>query len=140
MILGLNKEELTIGFLYGLISCVVLGWFGLLTACLTAFLWALSGSSYRLNNKLFRRLGCPLAIVLPFFLTTHLWYNWLTLPIHFGILSVGYGIPDSTDKGSWLGRFWLLHWEGDSYTANIFTRGTVFIALAIGALPLLWRA
>lgn len=143
MFIGLNRSELCIGFIYGLVVCVALGWFGLFVCLLTSFFWALSGSSWRVNQKIFRRLGCPIAITIPFYLSTHSLVNLITIPVHLAsFIFLSYGMPDpiSGDKGSANGIFWTKMFPNDYKAANFCTRATLYLALALGMLPLLWRA
>jgi len=55
------------------------------------------------------------------------------------VFAIGYGIPDSTDEGSSLGRFWYKVWNKNHRLADIFTRGTVGVlaSLALISLPVL---
>jgi hypothetical protein len=50
------------------------------------------------------------------------------LPL-WGIVSIGYGMPDATDEGSWLGRFWRKFLPKKA--ANWATRLTVFVLFNI---------
>ena len=71
-------------------------------AIVTAILGAYAGAEG--TSLAFRRVGIPLICgVYAFCVTGHL---WAILPYlgWFGVLSLGYGKPDGTDAGSWLGR------------------------------------
>jgi|WetSurMetagenome_2_1015567.scaffolds.fasta_scaffold30411_4 hypothetical protein len=121
----LNKEELLVGFLYGSCTWPALSWWAVLPGLICAFLWAVGGS----GPKIVRRLGVP-TVVSASMMFVSLWLGLLILPL-WGIVSVGYGIPDKVtgDKGSALGRFYF-RWL--SYqAANWSTRFTVFIAFNI---------
>jgi hypothetical protein len=100
-------------------------------AIATSFLWALTGSASKYNYKLWRRLLVPALACLAVYLVTHNWHIWLSLPLAFGILSIGYGIPDSTDEGSALGKFW---YKVSEQYANILTRSSIYILLALSFL------
>src|SRR3990167_6827315 len=99
----LLKEEILIGSIYVLIFGYWINYYTLIFMPLSGFLWALSGSSSKYNWKIFRRLGCPLCVAIPLFLTGHDKAFW-GIPVAFAFLSCGYGISDYSDKGSMLGR------------------------------------
>jgi hypothetical protein len=117
----LNSEEITIGCIFGLCFFPVIGLLAMPLAAITGVLWALSGAGY---PKILRRLGVPLAASLCVFLIRHHWQIFIAVPCAFGILSIGYGIPDSTDEGSSLGRFWT------KLGVPVMTRVTIYVALA----------
>lgn len=97
--------EFVRGFVAVLPICFKVGWIGVSIAGLSGLLYCLGGT----YSKLIRRLGIPVSIVL-YMVILGFWYNWLllTIPIGFGILSLGDGFPDhrptTLDEGSWLGR------------------------------------
>ena len=116
----LNREEMIIALLLTLIAssfplCLV-------AAPVCAFLWALSGSEHEVNSKLFRRLGVPL-IWSASYLDIRM---FLIVPIAFGFLSLGYGIPSLLDNGSLLGRFFWRLTSGNELWSNILTRGVIY--------------
>jgi len=119
----LNPEELLVGFIYGSSMWPVIGWIAVVPGVICAFLWAIGGS----GPKLVRRLGVPIVVAgsLAF---TSLWLIPLILPL-WGIVSIGYGMPDKDDKGSALGRFYskFLSYKA----ANWATRLTVFVLFDI---------
>lgn len=127
----LNKEELLVGFLYGSCSWPILSWMAVVPGIICAFLWAIGGS----GPKLVRRVGVPVVVAgsLAF---TSLWLL-ITIGPLWGITALGYGMPDATDKGSSLGRFYIKFLSRQA--ANWATRFTVLflfnlviiIALAI---------
>jgi hypothetical protein len=55
--------------------------------------------------------------------------------------SMGYGIPDETDKGSVLGRFWYKITNKNHSLSDIFTRGTIGITeiIILTTIPLLYK-
>lgn len=128
----LNKEELLIGFILGITFWFKIGWLAVPLACLTSFLWAYSGAG---ANKLFRRLGVPLACAGSVAVVHHALLPLISIPLAFGVLSLGYGIPDSTDKGSWLGQLCLVYAGGDEKKANLYCRGVLYTLLALAFLP-----
>ena len=121
----LNKEELlTASILTALISPFPYAW-AAIPIC--AFLWAWTGAG---ASKLWRRLVVPL-----------IWAAclmdlraFLIVPVAFGFLSLGYGIPDDTDEGSFLGRFFYGLFP--IRLANILTRGVVYGGATIPFLVL----
>ena len=125
----LNREELIYGFCYVSLFLYWIGYWAIPFALLSSFLWALSGSEYKINHKLFRRLGCPLCIAIPLVITTGKWIVLLGVAPAFGALTLGYGIPslNPPDEGSLLGRFYNKI-TGDEFMTNILTRGTIIIS------------
>lgn len=99
---------------------------------LSAVLWAIGGASF--GKKIVRRLGVPILLVSSSIFGGNTWWGLLSIPLAFGVLSIGYGIPDSSDEGSALGRFW---YKISPKYANVLTRGTIAMLLAI-AFSLVW--
>lgn len=122
----MNKEELTYGFVIGALTTWFLWPYNLIIGVLCALLWAVSGMHGQ--AKVWRRLGVPFVItaVGAFHHPTY----WLMLS-----LIAGYGIPDASDSGSALGRFWI-RLVGEH--ASIFTRATILLGLAVVFYPV-WR-
>lgn len=56
-----------------------------------------------------------------------------------GAFSIGYGIPDPTDEGSAIGRFWYQICHQNVLLANIFTRATIgfIVSLSLIWIPLI---
>lgn len=119
----LNKEEFLVGGIYGSSCWPLLSWWAVIPGVICSVLWAIGG----VGPKMARRLGVPavMAVCLSF---TSLWLLLTTLPL-WGIISIGYGIPDSTDKGSVIGRFYTKFMPPKA--ANWATRLTVFILFNI---------
>jgi hypothetical protein len=115
----LNKEELLVGFVYGSSVWPLISWLAVIPGIICAVLWAIGGS----GPKMVRRLGVPavMSISLAF---TSLWLLLSMLPL-WGVVSIGYGMPDATDKGSALGRFYSKFLSKQA--ANWATRLTVFV-------------
>lgn len=102
-------------------------------------------------SKGVRRFGIP-AIVTLFALFTLQNFWCISIMLMSFALSVGYGIPDPLhlaldlenyygDKGSTLGRFWLKiafkvtqDWTKQALYANILTRGTIGLLIALSML------
>lgn len=133
MRIKLNKSELAIGACAGLAGAGYLGFWTLLAAPLCALLWALGGS----HHKAFRRVGVPCTLGFLLGLTTH---SLAVVPVAlmmYGVLCIGYGIPDVNDpKGSFLGAFWYRVTGEDGLRADIFTRATVGLLFGLTFLPL----
>ena len=144
MIFGLNKNELIIGFLFALPFVFIIGFLALAIAPLTSILWALSGMNGQ--PKIWRRLGVPFVVCLAVFLLKHHWQAWISLPLAFGALSLGYGIPSEQppDEGSAIGQFYynvVFSNERESERlklSNICTRATIYLLLAVSFLPVLF--
>ena len=124
----LNKEELLVGFIYGSCTWPVMGWLAVVPGIACSILWAIGGS----GPKMVRRLGVP-AVVATSLAFTSLWLLLTMLPL-WGIVSIGYGMPDADpngDKGSILGRFWTKLLPKSKKAANWATRLTVFVLFCI---------
>lgn len=105
---------------------------GTLTTALCAFLGAWGGAEG--TNKNWRRFLIPFALSGLAYGHLKDWKCILIMAM-MGAFSMGYGIPDSTDKGSALGCFWYRISHQNEFLANIFTRAT--IGFMVG-LSLIW--
>lgn len=142
---SLNKSELVIGLIFGLIFAVKIGWWALALAPVTSFLWAAGG----LWNKAFRRIGCALLPCLAVWAVSGWWWAILAFPLAFGVLCIGYGIPTTQppDEGSFLGRFaYSLVSQQSGWTvvekeqiAEILTRTLIYFLLSVAFIPC-WAA
>jgi len=119
----LNKEELLVGFIYGSCCWPLLSWWAVIPGVACSVLWAIGGA----GPKMVRRLGVPAVMVISLSFI-NLWLLLTILPL-WGIVSIGYGQPDSTDKGSALGRFYSKFLPKKA--ANWATRLTVFVLFNI---------
>ena len=119
----LNREELLTGFLYGSSCWPLISWLAIVPGIACAFLWAIGGS----GPKLVRRIGVPIVMGISLAFTS-LWLLLSVFPL-WGIVSIGYGMPDSTDKGSILGRFYSKFLSIKA--ANWATRFTIFVLFVI---------
>jgi len=101
---------------------------------LGGLLGAIGGS----GNKGARRVLIPLLITGLAYADTESIFV-ITIMSMCGWLSMGYGIPDSTDKGSFLGRFYFNLFNQNNLLANIFTRGTIglLIGLSLLSIPII---
>lgn len=124
---------------------------GFFIPLLGGLLGAIGGS----GNKPARRIGIPVTLAgYAYSNTQNLWV--VTICSMIGALSLGYGIPsydivyirngdtvreelELTDKGSALGRFFYKLFKGNHILADIFTRGTcgLLIALSLLSLPII---
>lgn len=68
-------------------------------------------------------------------------HNFWCLTIYSlsGVLSMGYGIPDQSDEGSFLGRFFYKLFNCNKLLANIFTRAVmgILISISLISIPIL---
>ena len=76
------------------------------------------------SSKIFRRISLPLFLAGTAWNHLHHWYIFSIL-LMIPILHIGYGIPDETDKGSWLGRSFYALFKHNKVMTNISTRGTI---------------
>jgi len=97
-------------------------------------------------SKGVRRIVIPVLITLYALCTLHNWWL-LTLLSMIGVFSMGYGVPDISDGGSLLGRFWerIFHYHvllktkedrKNRVLVDIFTRGTVGVACCLSLLSI----
>lgn len=130
----LNKEELLIGFLVGIIFWFKVSWWALPLALLTSFLWAYTGWG---ASKLYRRLGVPLLCGGIVALVYHSLIPLISVPLAFGVLSIGYGIPTTQppDEGSLLGQVCFELSNKNERLAEIYCRTTIYTLLAIAFIP-----
>lgn len=132
----LNRNEFVIGMAFGILMTFVIGPWSILLAQFTGLLWALGGAGY---GRAFRFFGVPL---LTFFFTifhSQFYACIISSLICGATLSVGYGIPSTQppDNGSTLGRFWYKVFKSNENLTNLFTRGTIYITIALGYIPCL---
>jgi len=100
------------------------------------FLGAFGGTTG--GNKAARRYLIPILITgLAFAQTGSILV--LTILSMIGWLSLGYGIPGNGDEGSHLGRFYYNLFHQNHLLADIFTRGTIglLIALSLISIPII---
>lgn len=133
----LNKEELALGFVAGFAFVCFLKWWVLLTAPACAFFWALSGAEG--YSKFWRRMLVPM--ILSFSIFNSSLAGVLSYVASAAVLHIGYGIPDATDNGSWLGRYFYNHKEISGVVeATSLTRLTLAFLLWMAFLPaILWN-
>ena len=144
----LNKEEIYTGIAHSLPWIYFQGWWGILSAILSGFLWAFGGAEG--TKKDWRRIGCPVVICLPI-VFLYGWQILITGILFHLILRIGYGIPTylpdgtCTDEGSTLGRIWWWVCGGDEAPAKstekmatIGVRTTLAVLTTLAFLPLAW--
>lgn len=100
-----TPSELLEGFLFGLVSCLSIGFYGVLIGILCSILWRFGGIGW-FGTNLWRRIGIPLVLCTAFALSKHSWIPIISFPLMWASLSIGYGTPSTQppDEGSWLGR------------------------------------
>ena len=138
----LNREEIFWGMTVGTLATWQIWPWSVMVGAICAVLWALSGAGY---PKVLRRLGVPTVIAVASYIAFRDLWVLPTIPLVFGVLSIGYGIPtlgtNAPDEGSWLGRFYMTLFAGEGNEegkANIATRLTIAVLLAISLYPV-WR-
>jgi hypothetical protein len=133
----MEPEEWVVGAAFGISFLPFMGWWGVLSAALCAFLWRLGG--VKGGDKLFRRVGVPVVVGTFLILGGSISLSWALLSacLSFGVLSLGYGIPDGEDAGSALGRFWCSIIK-EKNVADAITRGTIGLLFGIAWFPLLF--
>lgn len=102
----------------------------IITAIISGFLSAMAGSDK--FPKYLRRYVMPGLIFLSCFINT---FNfWCICLIFMAVsLSMGHGIPSSTDKGSTIGRFWAKIINNSNYQ-DILTRITLSLVLSLSLI------
>ena len=120
----LNIEELFVGACIQYPFYFLIGWWVLPLMVVSAILWALGGAEK--SNKLFRRLGVPVASSISVLLVLQWWFIPIFILPGWGSITLGYGMPDATDEGSFLGRLYLKFLKNYKL-AQFATRITIYI-------------
>jgi hypothetical protein len=132
-----NRTEIIYWYVYGLLSCIFYGWWGLLLAIPVSFLGRLGG----MDGHSVRVFGCPLLVLLPKIITMIHGLKWqiiLTYALSAAIASMSYNVPDfNQKKAGWLGTFYYNKLKGKQPIVDIAVRGTIFIMLMLALTPLL---
>jgi len=97
------------------------------TAIIGAILGAFGGAEK--SSKLFRRIGIPILLLLVGILFKN--YAAMLVALYIPIFYVGYGIPDSGDSGSFLGKLWYKLFKKNHFLADIFTKATIGMLFSI---------
>jgi len=100
----------------------------------TGLLGALGGCDYSSNT--YRRYGIPIYLFLSACILIHHWQVSAIL-LMIGIFYIGYGIPDATDSGSWLGRFCYKLCKGNICWSNVLARGIIGDLIATTLIPII---
>ena len=148
----LNKEEAYIGAGVGVAASWLIWWplipiLGL--GC--GFLWAWAGAEG--TSKNWRKLLIGAILALLGAISRLSWIPLLTFLCLWGATSLGYGIPDETDSGSAIGKFWFKRltnprsiignfwykiFKEKIMLVNIFTRATVGLCYGLALIPLMF--
>jgi hypothetical protein len=104
----------------------------IITAVIGGILGALGGAEK--SSKQIRRIGIPVLLLILGLLL----HNIASLFIVFwiAILYMGYGIPDSSDSGSVLGRFWYKICNKSQFWTNFFVKFTLGFFFSIILIPI----
>jgi len=107
----------------------------LILAFIIGFLGAYAGSEN--TSLLWRRCGIPVIFTMCALIATMNIYTFFLMSL-WGWFSIGYGIPDATDEGSTIGRFWYNIFN-NKFLTDIFTRGTVALGIcfSFSIMPIL---
>jgi len=102
---------------------------GILYIALCAFLWRMGGWGKEDGNPLpakqWRTVGIPVTLAACLAIRTGIWWIFLVEGALVAAWIVqGYGIPDESDEGSWLGRILKIGW---------LTRGVWGFLMALAA-------
>lgn len=96
-------------------------------------LWKAGGTI----NKNYRRIGFPLTLAIVCYTqTSSILASIFTFLIGHLALRIGYGIPDNTDEGSALGKFWFKIINNYRWT-RILTRLVCGLAYSCSFIPIL---
>ena len=121
----LNIEEIFVGACIQFPFYFLVGWWVLALMPVSGFLWALGGAKD--SSKLFRRLGVAVATVVSVVVTNITWWPIASfIPVGWGVLTLGYGMPDGEDEGSFFGKLYLRILKNYKL-ANFSTRLTTYI-------------
>jgi len=91
-------------------------------AAIGGMFWRMGGS--RNYSRYWRRAGVAGLLVINCLIKTKSLFSLFIFPLAFGAFSLGYGLPSSTDKGSFIGRFWNKYIK-DENKLRFMTRLTV---------------
>lgn len=85
------------------------------------------------TEKNWRRLLIPgISALFGILINMNLWY--ICLMARAGALSLGYGLPTTSDKGSAIGRFWAIWFRNNMTVHNAFVRGTIGFVKGVSIL------
>lgn len=131
-LIKLNKEELGLGAAFGLAFAPVIGFKAVFLALVCALLWAIGGSGW---GRAWRFIGVPAAaFVFLALMRIDPMAAAKGLGVCVAVLTLGYGIPDATDSGSFLGRILYKVARKNAFAANLATRAVYACLLSIGPI------
>ena len=131
MKIKLNLKEIALGASFGIALSWLVGLrLGLFAAAACAILWPLGGSG---KGRFWRFLGVPGVALVAIGVFTR---SNVAAALAGLVLAQGYGIPDGTDKGSTLGRFFYDLARLKEGLATLYTRGFLALLLACAYLPI----
>jgi hypothetical protein len=126
-------EDYILGALYGLGFIFLVGAWCIPILVLTSLLWGLGGK----YGHAIRVFGIPIASYgIVWLLRSHSILALVSGALTGAVFSLGYGIPTTQppDEGSGLGRFFYNLFNKNNFLANLFTRGTIYLLLAISSI------
>lgn len=126
-----NPEELACGAVFGLTPLLLSGWWTVLSVVACCLLWRAGGCI----EKSLRRWCVPAVLAAVCWLGSHNPWS-LAMMGMAAPLYMGYGIPDATDKGSALGRFFMRVFKDDPDAAEIMTRATIGFLCVLFFIPM----
>lgn len=129
-----NREELLTGAVVGMSVLLFAHIWTIPAVVLCSFLWRAGGCW----EKSIRRIGIPVILSLACWLGTHDVLSLIFPALMWIPLTLGYGIPDGTDEGSKLGKFFYEISGNNNLVADLLTRGTIGLLLSLTMLPIAW--
>jgi len=126
-------EEIMMGSLIGAAFFSSLGMHTFWFAPVIAVLYRVGGSSK--YDSAYRRVGVPIMFFIIFAIVTRDNLMFLSIFLMWASFTIGYGIPDVTDEGSVLGRYFLKMTNSEK-KADFLTRMTVGAAISASMFPL----
>ena len=102
---------------------------------LSGILWAFGGADG--TSKAWRRIGVPTVVCLFISLNQMSWLPWIGWIPFFGVTTIGYGIPDNSDAGSPLGRFFLNIFITEE-KATFMLRGFLAFLMGLSMVSVAW--
>lgn len=136
-----QPEELIVGAVFSFVVSllIILKYFSLIAyaallpiAIICAILWRLGGMGF-CGTKLWRRLGVPIVLVLLAIAYKHQ-FALLSI-VAWAPLAIGYGIPQTDDSPSWMGKFWAKYFETSIFWTDFFTRASCHVLTLICFIP-----
>ncbi len=103
-----------------------------LSTLIAGFLGGLSGADN--SSKFYRRIALPLLL----YIVGLIYQNYYSVFIlaWCGVLSLGYGVPDATDEGSVLGRFFYKICKKNQWWTNFAVKLCLGIFFSLALIPI----